>query len=76
VRLTARHTRWVLLAAGALLLTYEFMTLGMGQNATISETVWALTVSTPLVPFGSGVLMGHFFFPKGTCVNCGHRPYA
>lgn len=43
---------------------------------TISQLVWRATYSTPLVPLLFGVLMGHFFFPKGSCVHCGLRPWA
>lgn len=74
--LTPKHTGLVLLVALVLLLTYEGLTLGFGDHATISETVWRITNATPLVPFLSGVLMGHFFFPKGNCVHCGKRPWA
>lgn len=76
MRLTPTHTGLVLLVVFVLLLTYEGLTLNFGQNATISEVVWALSLSTPLVPFLAGVLNGHFFFPKGSCVHCGKRPWA
>lgn len=74
--LNPKTTRIVLLVALTLLLVYEFMTLAWGTNATISETVWTLTYHTPLVPLLTGVLIGHFFFPKGVCVHCGKRPWA
>jgi len=74
VRLTRKHTAIVMPVLIGLALAWEFLVLGMGEQATISEWVWSLT-RNPLVPFVVGMLMGHFFFPKQRCVNCGKLPY-
>lgn len=60
------HTTLVVGGATSLLLAWEVWTLSNGSpNDTISEIIWAGTRATPLVPFGFGVLMGHWFFPRG-----------
>jgi hypothetical protein len=58
-----RHP-WLVLAIGvALLLIYEIWAAQPGQGAlTISELIWNGTKATPWVPFGFGVLCGHFFW--------------
>lgn len=58
-------------------LAWEAYALSSGERGawTFSQLVWRAAFSTPLVPFLFGVLMGHFFFPKGSCVHCGLRPW-
>ena len=34
------------------------------EGGTLSEMVWAGTKASPLVPFGFGLLMGHWFWTK------------
>jgi hypothetical protein len=48
-----------------LLCVYELVALGNGQAGdTISEIVWAVTAERPILPFATGVVCGHFFWPK------------
>ena len=42
---------------------YRGMTDGK-KGGTLSEMVWAGTKASPLVPFGFGLLMGHWFWTK------------
>lgn len=66
---------WLVAIIG--LLMWEALVLSNGvPGDTLSEAVWNATYATPLVPFLSGVLAGHWFFPKGRCVHCGQRPWA
>ena len=44
---------------------HKGMTDGL-PGGTLSEMVWAGTKASPLVPFGFGMLMGHWFWPKDT----------
>ena len=37
-----------------------FAGLTWGASSTISETIWHLSQSYPIIPFGFGLLMGHF----------------
>lgn len=71
-----RKTVAFLLLAIVILLGWEAYAIIAMQNATISEAVWEASSVTPLVPFLSGVLAGHLFFPKGKCVHCHQRPWA
>jgi len=68
----------ILGAVGIVLAVAETIALGSNESTlwTISKVVWQATFSTPLVPLIAGILMGHFFFPKGKCVLCGGRPWA
>ena len=72
--------QWVitaLCAAAVLLGAGEAIALvNPALGDTISELVWGATFELPLIPLAAGVLMGHFFFPKGKCVLCGGRPWA
>lgn len=74
MRFKRRHTAVVMPILIGLAVVWEFLVLGMGEQATISEWVWSLTTN-PLVPFIAGMLMGHFFFPKNKCLHCGNTPY-
>ncbi len=66
MRLKAKHTRAFLAVVLVLMLGYEGATIAWGDNATISEVIWTVSAGRPIVPFLSGMLMGHFFFtPKG-----------
>ncbi len=33
-------------------------------GATLSENIWRITTSYPLLPLGFGLLMGHFFWQR------------
>ena len=45
------------------LIAYEVYTLANKEdNDTLSESTWRVTARQPIVPFLSGVLMGHFFW--------------
>lgn len=47
------------------LLLYEGWTLiNKRKGDTISESIWGSMKRHPLVPFGFGMLMGHFFWQK------------
>ena len=55
----------VVLGAIAALLAYEAWTLiNATPNDTISESVWRVIQTRPLVPFLAGLLCGHFFWSK------------
>lgn len=70
-------TGLVVMVATVALLGWEAWTLvNAHPGDTISEAIWNVSNSTPLVPFTFGGLMGHWFFPKGVCVHCGKRPWA
>lgn len=73
-RATPKATAIVMSALVALALIWEFIALGSDNHATISELVWTLS-GNPFFVFCVGVLMGHFFFTKSACVNCGKNPY-
>jgi hypothetical protein len=56
----------------ALLFLYEIVAIWENQGNTISEIVWFVTKTHPLLAFGFGLLMGHFFWQaeriwKGQC---------
>ena len=56
---------WVFLALCVGLLVYEGVAVYTKRDGdTISEIVWYLS-ARPLVPFLFGLLMGHFFWPRG-----------
>lgn len=48
------------------ILAYEGYALHQREGRTISEIVWRLTVAHPMVAFGFGVLMGHFFWQSAS----------
>ncbi len=73
MRLQRRQTAVVMAVLVLVALVWEGLTLAFGQQATISELVWG--IRSPLLPFVAGVLVGHFWFPKGACVHCGKYPY-
>jgi hypothetical protein len=50
------------------------LTTSEGSAWTFSRLVWSLTDSELFV-FASGILAGHFFFPKTRCLHCGFMPY-
>lgn len=60
----------------ALALAWESFGLATGESGawTFSRLVWSLT-DNELFVFSSGVLMGHWFFPKTKCLHCGFLPY-
>lgn len=56
--------RWILLALALMLLAYEvYAVLNDGSGDTISEVFWHFS-KRPLVPFLTGVVCGHLFWPK------------
>ena len=56
----------VLIGAIGVLLAYEGWTLvNQTQQDTISESIWRVTQTRPLVPFLAGLLCGHFFWQRG-----------
>ena len=64
-------TVFVLSAIGAwlgllLLFTYELITLYQRHGMTMSEIVWRVTVSHPILAFAAGLLMGHFFWQSAS----------
>jgi hypothetical protein len=55
----------VVLGSIGVLLAYEAWTLFNGISGdTISESVWRVAATRPLVPFLAGMLCGHFFWSK------------
>lgn len=59
-----RRAHWIFLGLMVAVLVYEIVTVILdAPGDTISEIVWALSVH-PMIPFGCGVLAGHFFFPR------------
>jgi len=54
-------TSIILLSAIGLLLAWEVYVL-IARKETISQSIWAWTKQTSLVPFLFGLLMGHFFW--------------
>jgi hypothetical protein len=55
-------TRLVLIATGALLIIYDgFSFLTGGLKNTISWQITQLSQKYLIIPFGFGLLMGHFF---------------
>ena len=58
--------KWIFITLVAALFLYEFVALAIKSSGdTISEIVWNVTVSYPLVPFLVGLLCGHFFWQRG-----------
>lgn len=57
-------------------LAWESFGLATGESGawTFSRLVWSLT-DNELFVFASGILAGHFFFPKTRCLHCGFLPY-
>ncbi len=50
----------------ALLFIYELVAIYNGRRGdTLSEMVWQIADHNPLLPFLLGLLMGHFFWPRG-----------
>lgn len=57
--------KYLLIAGIALLFVYEIYALKTAaQGDTISEMVWTWSSKTALLPFGFGLLCGHWFFCK------------
>jgi hypothetical protein len=55
----------VILGAVVVLLAYEGWTLiNSTPGDTISESIWRIAASRPLVPFLVGFLCGHFFWQR------------
>lgn len=71
--LKAKHTAAVMAVLVGLALAWEIAALGFGSEATISELVWDLSQNTVFV-FAVAFVCGHWFFPKGKCVN-GRAPH-
>jgi 1,4-dihydroxy-2-naphthoate octaprenyltransferase len=73
-RIGAKQTAVVMACLVLSALVWEAIALMSDNSATISELVWSLSAN-PFFVFMCGVLMGHFFFVKSHCVNCGKNPY-
>lgn len=59
------RTGLVVMTTLVLLLGWELWTVANSVPAdTISENVWRATEGRPFIPFLTGFLMGHFFWPK------------
>ncbi len=52
---------WIALLGVLLLVAYELYAVYTKQ-LTLSQMVWRASAKHPAIPFGFGVLMGHFFF--------------
>ncbi len=72
------RTRTALVAVSLIILALIWEAIGLSSSEeaawTFSRLVWSLTDSELFV-FGSGMLAGHFFFPKTKCLHCGFMPY-
>jgi hypothetical protein len=44
------------------LIGYDIWAYFQHDESTISERIWEVSRSWPLIPFAFGVLIGHFFF--------------
>lgn len=56
-------TTIIIIAATVILIGYDvFAFIFAGADATISVVIWEASKDFPMVPFGFGVLMGHFFW--------------
>jgi len=53
---------WIFGLIVLVLLVYEGLAIYQSQGNTISEIIWRLTRTYPLVPFALGLLCGHFFW--------------
>jgi hypothetical protein len=64
-------TRMVLLLTLICLLGYDlFAVYRFGYEGTISLVVFTMAKSYPIIPFLSGIVVGHLFFPiEGTNVS-------
>lgn len=68
--------------AGVVLGIAEAVALRSGESIlwSISKVVWQASAANPIfiaLPcLLLGMLLGHFYFPKGKCVFCGSRPWA
>lgn len=60
----AKTGRVVLVALIALLGWETWTLVNAYPGDTISETIWSASEATDLVPFASGVLMGHWFWQR------------
>jgi predicted permease len=49
-----------------LIFVYEFYALEQHKGETISEVIWRITVTHPLIALAFGVLMGHFFWQSAS----------
>ena len=56
-------TPWYWVALGSLvgLIVYEIVSALREPELTISELVWKASAKSRAIPFGFGLLMGHFF---------------
>ncbi len=73
MKITPKHTSivmWALLISAGV---YEIFSVVFGTAATESEWVWRM-IQTPIFTLACGVLVGHFFWQRDTCVNCGKNP--
>jgi len=51
---------WLALIGAILLVVYELIAVARHQ-LTLSQMVWRASARYPVIPFGFGLLMGHFF---------------
>ena len=60
-------TVFFLFAVATLAIGWDLYVYFYGENADmISNVIWKVSASHPVVPFLFGFLMGHFFWSKGT----------
>lgn len=71
--ISAKWTKIVFSSLVGLALIWEIVSLFLGQDATISEFIWQL-VNYPFFSFSVGILMGHWFWQRNNCINCGKNP--
>ena len=51
---------WLALVGVLLLVVYEIVAV-FRKQITLSQMVWRASAQYPVIPFGFGLLMGHFF---------------
>jgi hypothetical protein len=57
-----RITGIILITITAILIVWDIITGAMNNHSTISELITTLSTRYPIIPFGFGILMGHFFW--------------
>ena len=61
------YAKYAIFVPLALLALYELYSLFNGKpDDTISAIVWRAAAERPLIPFLFGLVMGHFFWPRGS----------
>jgi hypothetical protein len=57
-------TSWLVPSLIMALIIYDVVAIKFGTHASISQWIWDNNDANPIIGFGLGLLMGHFFFPR------------